>query len=56
MGYVAAHAGEGLFRGIVDPDRELVLGRADLAPDARVERRQTLRVIRDYGPAPAQPL
>jgi len=53
---LAAHAGEGLFRGITDPDRKLVLGRADLAPDARVERRLTLRVIRDYGPAPAQPL
>ncbi len=53
---LATHAGEGLFRGIADPDRELVLGRADLAPEARVERRLTLRVIRDYGRAPAQPL
>jgi heme-degrading monooxygenase HmoA len=53
---LAAHAGEGLFWGITDPDRELVLGQADLAPDVRVERRLALRVIRDYGrPAPRWP-
>jgi heme-degrading monooxygenase HmoA len=45
-----------LFRGIMEPDRELALGQAELAPEGRVERRLVLRVIRDYGPAPRGPV
>jgi heme-degrading monooxygenase HmoA len=41
-----------LFRGIMDPDRELVLGGAELTPEAPAGRHLTLRVIRDYGGAP----
>jgi heme-degrading monooxygenase HmoA len=48
---LATHAGEGLFRSIADPDRELLLDGADSALGACLERRLTLRVIRDYGPA-----
>jgi heme-degrading monooxygenase HmoA len=48
---LATREGGELFRGITEPDRELVLGGAELAPKAPAERRLTLRVIRDYGPA-----
>lgn len=43
--------GTDLYLGVLDPSRQLVIGRAE----GEAERRLRLRVVRDYGPdAPAQ--